>query len=440
MDKKRINLSDTTVRALVYRASDGRNEKWDKRLPGFGIRVNKNGSKTWLLNAKFPGEVTAQRHRLGDFKLLAENAARAKAHDWLRQLDDGIDPEAELERVKEEAAREAAGKTAFGIVARAYIEKRLPSKRHGDVDARDIVRNLIPAWEHKPITDIKRRDVVKLLDGLVERDLHVSAEHVLSHIRLIFKWAISRDGYGVEHNPARDVDKAAVGIKERVRGERVLDDAELRALWTVADDIGYPVGNVVKLLMLTGARLNEIASASWSELNDAGDLLTVPVDRVWSWSDPERRVNGRLRPGFKGGRKFEIPLVPEARRIIAKLPRWAVDGRNDSFVFASTRTKGAKPINSWSNDKDEIDARMSEILGHAPKPWTFHDIRRTVYTRLSGLGVLPHIVEQVTGHAVQGLARTYNHHDYRDEKRDALTKWAKELLRIVGAKAMKAAA
>jgi integrase len=184
----------------------------------------------------------------------------------------------------------------------------------------------------------------------------------------------------------------------------VLDDSELAAIWRAAGDDAY--GKVIKLLILTGCRRQEIGGMRWSELDLEKGSWTLP---------PERTKNGRAHI---------LRLMPLALKIIQSAPeRVARD-----HLFGSRSSSG---LSDWGHAKADLDQR----LGATVKPWRLHDLRRTYATRLCDLGVAPHVVEQLLNHASGhkgGVAGIYNRSNYANEVRAALALWADHIATITG--------
>jgi integrase len=176
--------------------------------------------------------------------------------------------------------------------------------------------------------------------------------------------------------------------------ERLLSDAELVKIWKSAPDNGY--GRIVKLLMLTASRREEIGGLRWSEVQD--DAIVLPPERV------------------KNSREHMLPLAPMAVAVLEEQPR--VKGRE--LVFG----EGEGGYSGWSRSKERLD----EDCG--VKNWTVHDLRRTAATRMADLGVQPHVIEAILNHVSghkAGVAGIYNRSTYAAEKRAALDLWANHL-------------
>jgi integrase len=178
---------------------------------------------------------------------------------------------------------------------------------------------------------------------------------------------------------------------------RVLNDGELRALWAATED-GSDFGLIVRLCLWTGCRRSEAGGMAWSELD--GGLWAIPSQRT------------------KNGRPLVLPLPHQAVDALAGWPR-----NNGRDLLLG---RGAKGFEGWSNAKERLDAQTGLA------PWTLHDTRRTVETRLAGLGVPKEHVNRLLNHATGPVTEAYDWHDYLPEKRAALQKWADALDQIAG--------
>jgi integrase len=254
--------------------------------------------------------------------------------------------------------------------------------------------------------------VVERLDAIKRRGGKHAARHALGAVRRFLSWCAEGERFGIEVSPCAGVRDKTIGISGRdLRRQRVLGDAELRDVWHAAAATGYPFGPLVQLLALTGQRLNDVASARWTDIDLDAAMLRVP---------PER---------FKTEAAHEVPLAPRAVAILRKLPRFS-----GSFVF--TTTSGARPLSGFAKMKarlDETIAKQRKKDGREEMPnWVLHDLRRTLRTRLVGdLGTDAYIAERVIGHALPGLNAVYDQGSHRGPKRQALEAWAARLLSIV---------
>jgi integrase len=414
-----------TFIASVPRAAPGKRDEFrDTEVRGFALRVTDRGAKSYVMNLRWPGGKMSIRRTVGDAGIMSLADARAKARDWLELVENGIDPQEHARKQAEEAARERA--VTFGSVAEDYIAEDLAGKRRGAKDAREIRRELVPKWGKRPIAHITRDDVLELVDAIKARGNTPTARLVLSHIKRIFVWACHQKStrYGPLDSPADIVSPKRIFGKKRPR-QRHLSNEELRALWRACLGIGYPYGDAVRLILLTGGRREEIGQARWGELDPHRMLLTIP---------PER---------FKSDAEHIMPLSTEAAKIVQTLPR---HGEGD-FIF--TTTFGRRPIGMWARGKAELDRRMLHTLreiagdrGDDPagielEPWVLHDLRHTIRTRMAELRISDNVAEMVIGHGKRGMSRVYDQHHYLDEMREALEQWAQMLAGIVAGKAPK---
>lgn len=249
---------------------------------------------------------------------------------------------------------------------------------------------------------------------MVDRGSPINANRLLAVLRRMFNWCIERGL--VERSPC---EKLKAPAAEQAR-DRVLSDDEIRAAWQAFEGVGWPFGRIAQLLLLTGARRDEIAGARWSEIELEAKTWTIAKERS------------------KNGVAHEIPLSDAAIRIIKGLPR--IGGKGDGFVFTTTTRA---PVSGWSRAKAHVDKSIPAILQAgadladlpvAPAHWTFHDLRRTAASGMAGMGIAPYVVEAVLNHksgTIKGVAAVYNRYSYATEKRAALDAWARRLEAIV---------
>ena len=294
----------------------------------------------------------------------------------------------------------AGNEHTFESVREEFIAKHVSRLRTGKYIAGDLRREFA-AWDLRPVTDIDRLDVLAIIQGTVDRGAPHQARNLFAHIRKLFSWAVSRGTYGLEHSPCYLLKPADIVGKPAVR-QRILTEDEWRAFWKVTAELGSPWGALFRALGLTGARRDEIASAKWSEVDFDKKLLTLSPDRM------------------KGDAAHVVPLTDSVIDIFKGLPRLG------EHCFA-TSAKG--PVSGFSKAKRRADELMREL--GAEQPWRLHDLRRSMRTGLSALGVQDRIAELTIGHRVQGLHKVYDQHSFLQERRDALARWEQHLLGIV---------
>jgi integrase len=404
-------LTDAKVARL--RPGAQRYDAHDVLISGLIVHVTPTGAKSFMLKRRYPGGKHPTRRRLGEVGVINVERAREMAREWIGWLERGIDPKVEAAEQKRRVVADQA--LTFAVVADTYIKQRLRGQRQGARSEREIRKELIPTWGARKITAITRGDVIRLIDAIrarAERAAEASharatgayAHIIYSHCRALFNFAVLR--YDLPASPCdRLKPKDIIGAK-RPR-ERVLDDRELRALWKAADAMGYPYGPLLQLLVLSGCRKGEVSDARWHEFDLDAKTWTIPRER------------------FKSDSEHVVPLTPDMVALLAALPRF----RTGDHLFSTTF--GAKPVNGFSKCAARLQRLMREQLDGELSPFTIHDLRRTVRTRLSELRIPEHIAEAVIGHSKRGLARVYNQHRYADEIREALEQWNAKLRGIV---------
>jgi integrase len=383
---------------------------YDELQRGLAVRVgpkNSNGNfrRTFVMVARFSGTHPTRR-ALGEYGSLSLEEARDKAAEWRKILSKGKDPKREEERSRREDLRKQ--KTTFESVVEAFVTTVLCHQRKGKVVERQLRREYIPTLGSRPIDSITSLDVSDIIRAVVKRGAIHEAHNLLGVIRRLYTWAINCGAYGLESSPCdRLRPKDVIGVGKTIR-QRVLTDAELRALWsaTAPDRMNYPFAPMYRLLAATGQRKSEVAEATWAEFDLEKRLWEIPASRM------------------KADAPHVVPLSDMAMEILESLPRF--DGGNHLF----STTFGKKPVSGFSKSKRRLDTLMHEQLGNL-EPFVLHDIRRTVRTRLSAAPVEDRVRELVIAHAQQGLHKVYDRHAYLDEKKLALDWWAGRLRDIV---------
>jgi len=275
-------------------------------------------------------------------------------------------------------------------IARAYLDsvKRLRSWRSVESRARC---HIIPKLGNKPIGEITRADVVEFLDDLErEQRLRHQVNRCRETLRAIFAYAVERELITV--NPVVGVSKRKVEIPR----DRTLTADELTALWWAIDKLPQLPRAYFRVVVLTGARRNEVRCMARSELDLDVELWRIP---------PERN---------KSGRAFDLPLTAPVVETLQALPRigpmiFTLNGKRPMAVH--------QLIERVRGDSGLIDVRL-------------HDLRRTLRTGLAELGVSFEVAERVLNHAMSGLQAVYNRHNYMAEKRTALALWAEHVLSL----------
>jgi integrase len=374
-------------------ATESRREVPDSILPGLYLVVQPSGAKSFAVRYRHHGHT--RKLTLGAYPKLTLATARELARDAFKTIAKGKDPASE---------RRPEADTIAELVAQFLKSHVARNNRPRTAEETERIFNLhvLPKWRNRLASDITRRDVIELLDGIVEES-PIAANRTLAAVRKLFNWAIERDILSA--SPIAGVKPPA---KENAR-DRVLSDQELAAIYRAASEIGWPFGPFIQMLALTGQRRNEVAGMQWSELDLKARVWTIPKERA------------------KNAEGHTVPLSPQAVAIIEGLPRIA----GSHYVFTTT---GTSCISGFSKGKAELDAIVKLPA------WRLHDLRRTVATGMARLGVDLPVIEKVLNHSsgsFAGIVGVYQKHKFETEKRAALVAWAAH---VVGLKRIKIAA
>jgi integrase len=391
----------TKQTAVGLSLPEGKREhfEWDDDLPGFGVRLRRSGMKrtssTWVVQGRLNG--LTRRESLGDVRRITLDDARAAARKWFAKVELGVDPAAQR---KEAKAKAAATKLTLEAVAERYLDDKQDTMRASTYKAAE--QYFTVHWKplrNRPVESIKKADIASRLQELIKERGRTSAARARDYLRAMFSWAM-REGL-CEANPVAATNDPAEGIPAR---DRVLSDDEVRMIWNACRDDDF--GRIIRLLLLTGCRREEIAALKWSEINLDTGLLTIPGERT------------------KNHKTLELTLPPLALEILESVPRRA----DRDYVFGSNGRGG---FSGFSYSTIALNGRIIESEGKALARWTLHDLRRTFRTGLGKLGVAPHIAELCINHVKGGVEAIYDRHRYQREMAAALALWADHIRSIV---------
>jgi integrase len=366
---------------------------FDDALPGFGLRIRAGGKRVWI--AQYRIGAKQRRVTLGPVQAIDPEDARRRAKEVLAHAHLGKDPQAEKAE-----ARARAALTLASLIER-YLSRHAATRLKPKTIA-ETKRYLTHHWRplHPlPIHKVERQHVAMYLDGIATKNGMIAANRARAALSGLFTWAM-REGL-VETNPVLGTNHV---VPERSR-ERVLLDEELAAVWRACGESDY--GRIVRLLILTGQRREEVGGMAWDELDLDTGLWRIPAERT------------------KNHRPHEIVLPSPALAVLRVIQR----GTTRALVFG----EGQGPFQGWSKARAALDRRLASSGHHLPT-WRLHDVRRTVATRMAELGIQPHVIEAVLNHVSghrAGVAGVYNRALYATEKRQALHLWAEHVTSLL---------
>jgi integrase len=396
------NLTDRALRALKPNPDGSQREVFDADARGLSARCSTSGAISFCFTYTSPLTKKRRRKTIGTYPAWQLADARVEALALRQAVETGRDP------IDEEAA-DAGRMTVAQLVDRylAVIEKT--HRDHCKV-RRSIERDVIPAIGTRTTEDIRRRDIIAILDTIAGRGAPVHANRVRNMLSSMWSWAISEDLPGIENNPASN-------IKGRIveqPGTRWLSVDEIRSAMPHIEALPAAKRDALRLILLTGQRPGEVVGMRAREIDLSRDIWTIPAERA------------------KNKRQHVVPLVGEARAIVARLmsdARAEELERHDGLLLL-VRARGVRPL-LVNNLNASLRTALASSGVEIAKP---HDLRRSALTHLGRLGIDPLIIGHVANHVstTRNTVTTsvYVRHDYLAEKQDALTKWDAAMARI----------
>ena len=404
-------LKPTSKRAIIFEHG-GR---------GFGLRIEPSGRKSFFLEYRF-GEAEERRNRvltIGKHPTVSLTEARSIASQSLSQIEQDIDP-ATQKLTKKIGERNAL---TVGDLVEEYIEKWAKVKkkeRSWKEDERLLNKDILPVIGRKKAKDIRRRDIVLLLDAIVERGAAITANRVLAVTRKMFNFAVGRDI--IDASPCVQIPAPS---KEN-RRERYLSEDEIKVFWEKLDDakMSQEIRLALKFLLVTGQRKNEVIGAEWSEFD---------LKNKW-WTIPAEKSKNKLT--------HRVPLTSTAMEILNALKK---STGQYQFVFASPvghtkrnpeRKAGIFPILGSAVDRalrnnqtNNLKTKQKNIfnLDH----FTPHDLRRTTASMMTKSGVDRLVLKKILNHADREVTAIYDIYEDDKEKQVAMRTWDRELKQIL---------
>lgn len=358
-----MRLTDAAIQKL--KASHNGNLKqrtyFDNVVKGFGLRVSVGGTKSFVL-------MHGKRRRLetlGRYPDLSLADARRKAKERIGLV---VKP-----------GHHDYPSIAFSDARERFLEDaRMRTKVSTFTEYQRLLRKHFPY--QNLLQSVTRHDIMEVIEGL--NSSPSTAAHAFMAMKVMMNWAVSRGLI-----PTSPMPRMKFSHPSR---SRILTDDELKAVWKRAEEVGYPYGTIVQLLILTGQRRGEIAALRHSWIT--ADALSLPSSIT------------------KNKREHRIPLGDLTKEIIDAIP-------GDTDLLFPARGKPGHPFNGWSKAKFHFDKSLTV------PPYTLHDLRRTFASNLARLGTPVHVTEKLLNHVsgtISGVSAVYNRHDYWEEMREAV--------------------
>jgi integrase len=333
-------------------------EWFDEKATGLSLRVGLK-RRTWCLHSTVAGH--RRRETIGRYPAMSLAAARARV-----------------------LMGTAEGVQSVAMVFEDYMAREGASLRTAS-DRRSLFERLIlPVIGLRPIGEVRRSEIVAMLDGIEDRNGTRTADTALAHLSKLFNWHAARA------DDFRSPIVRGMGRYDAAPRDRVLTDEELRALWSATAE--GPFNRLVRFLLLTAVRREEAAQATTAEIADG--VWTIPAER------------------YKTGIDHVVPLSSAAMQCLPQA---------SGYLFAYS----GPPMTNFSRRKGQLDAASGVT------DWVPHDLRRTARSLMSRAGVSADIAERCLGHVIGGVRGTYDRHSYLEEKRSAFEALATLLRQIV---------
>lgn len=359
-------LTDAAVKTLQAPATGNRVE-YDSEVTGFGCRITAKGVRSFILNYRTRAG-RERRYTIGQFPTWKVGAARKEAEELKKLVDRGGDPLGEVQA-------ERSAPTVAELCAR-YAEEHLPKKRAiSQRDDRSMINSeILPALKHKKVSEVTFSDIDGLHRKITRRGVPHRANRVVALLSKMFglaikwQWRTDNPAKGIERNP------------EEKRHRYIAGEKLARLTVALAQDEDLQAANIIRLLLLTGARRGEVLAAHWEQFDlSAG---------VWT------------KPGATTKQKtlHRVPLSAPARQLLAEL--WEVREPDAEYVFPGRSGGHRIEIKrAW--------ARVCKAAGISAA--RVHDLRHSYASILASAGLSLPIIGALLGHTQPQTTARYSH-------------------------------
>lgn len=387
-------ITKTSVDALQAGERDG--FLWDGDLKGFGVKITPAGGRIYILQYRLHANSKIRRYTIGKHgSPWTPHKAKEEAERLAIMIAQGIDPAdaaADERRMIEDLAFDS------------YADKFVKScGRDGwrDLVDRTLKLHVTPHLKSRPLPKIRKSDITDVLDRIPAKHAALK-RNTFAVLRRLFSWAVGRGD--IERSPFQGMEvPPAVPARDRV-----LTDEELAIVWTAAADAGSLFGPIVRLLIATGQRREEVTQMDWGEVHRSDAVWRLPKERAKNNVAHVVSLN-----------KLAIEILDH----VARGEKWPRSG----LVFM---TSGRGPFTAHARGKRRLDKKSAELATKPLPLWRLHDLRRTMATNFQRLGVRFEVTESALNHvgvSRVGVAAVYQRHDWLVEKAEAFAAWAKHI-------------
>ncbi len=387
MEINEESLLDLTVGSLIS----------DRSVPGFMARKLESGLITFSLKYSAPKSGRQRWVTLGNNREITPLEARKRATRARARVETGIDPQRERD-IERAVSRSAKVNEMLDEFLVKYVEARqLRTAKYINWCFRKYVR---PCLGNMAVRELRRGDIVKMLDNISENHGPVISDRVLAHFRKACTWYAIRDEQFIV-----PIVRGMARSSPRARARRrILYDNEIRALWNLtADAVHLEFNTIVRMLLLTAQRRSEVANMRWSDVQN--NIWTIPFENS------------------KNGEPHIVHLSENAVELVG-----ALSPKTGPYIFGKDGLRG---YGGFSKSKARLEGELEAVMDVRCPSWTLHDLRRTACSLMARGGVRAEVSERVLNHAVPGIRHVYDRYDYAEEKKAALETLSVELSKIV---------
>ncbi|WP_167631600.1 tyrosine-type recombinase/integrase [Mariprofundus ferrooxydans] len=411
-----IEFNDKTIKSLKTDSNrqDFRIDTGSEK--GLVISVYPNGSKRWRYIYKIEGAKRVLT--LGEYPAMGLAKAKQEFLNYRNQVKlEGRDPAKEIQNEIEQtknavqiAMEEENRLPTVERLASEYIKRwAMPRKRSWKEDQRILDKDVLPVWGKRKAQDITRRDVITLLDGIVDRGAPIAANRTQALLSKMFRFGVGRDI--VPYSPCLEITKSAPEHKK----DRVLSDDEIKTHWhgILASDMTKQTKVALLLQLVTAQRKGEVVAMRWDEID--GDYWTIPAENA------------------KNKEAHRVPLSPQAVALLDMVKNdspWVFPADNSGHLRGDSISRATRRhlMRIKKPTASDPDAKLTK---NDPEWFTPHDFRRTAATNMTKAGYNRLTVSKVLNHVEGGVTAIYDRHSYDKEKQQALEAWGRKLDAII---------